>query len=528
MGGGEMKTDKSWVIYTRVSTDGQAEKGMSLAAQLAACRAYANERGWPIGEELVDDGYTGKTSKRPGFQRLLELVKAGSIAGIVGVKFNRIARNLDELRSLLKLCSKQSVEIVAITMHIDTTNPIGRMVVNVLGSVDEYFSEDTADQTSRTMRYVRDQGYWIGGRIPSGCTVIADGNRKRLVAGPDAAAVVPIWGMVLAGAGLHAIADHLRHAGVRITGRGGKDAPWTPNAARNLLLNRRVMGVLIDPSAQAQVRALLMSRATPLRRAGDQAPRSSERVSPLRGILHCSNCGGSCITCCARGNGGEYWYYRCVNKAKGTCKIKDVRCEVAESAIIRAVVQAAHGDEYQRFLWQHLTETEKRRLGARERKGQATSEHDQVKARMADLALAGPRPGTPEFNALLAPLGERLRALEIELGSLEGLLSVSDTDEDNIETAIGEIRTGLDRIEDKSPEEQRAALLRLVQSVVLYDDEVLVELYLPETKEPRAMPEVRSQLNNGALISTVSEPCRRTLRVRVPRVRAGIVRKVRV
>ena len=64
----------SAIIYCRVSTDSQAEKGISLDAQVAACTAYAQAHGLEVVDVIVDAGLSGKSTDRPGLQKLLKLV----------------------------------------------------------------------------------------------------------------------------------------------------------------------------------------------------------------------------------------------------------------------------------------------------------------------------------------------------------------------------------------------------------------------------------------------------------------------
>lgn len=69
------KPNKRAVIYTRVSTDEQAEKGYSLAAQEEKLHRECQKLGIEVAEHFQDDGRSAKNFKRPAFQRLLEYVK---------------------------------------------------------------------------------------------------------------------------------------------------------------------------------------------------------------------------------------------------------------------------------------------------------------------------------------------------------------------------------------------------------------------------------------------------------------------
>src|SRR4051794_17388046 len=87
------------LIYTRVSSDEQAAEGLSLAAQLDACRRYAAERGWIIGAEY-QDVLSGSRDDRPQYQALLaearRLAGAGKPVAVVVMRLDRFGRRLAE------------------------------------------------------------------------------------------------------------------------------------------------------------------------------------------------------------------------------------------------------------------------------------------------------------------------------------------------------------------------------------------------------------------------------------------------
>src|SRR5918994_6769856 len=69
------QTPKRAVLYARVSTDEQAEKGYSISDQLRALRDHAAREGYDVVEEIVDDGYSGATLDRPGLLKIMELAE---------------------------------------------------------------------------------------------------------------------------------------------------------------------------------------------------------------------------------------------------------------------------------------------------------------------------------------------------------------------------------------------------------------------------------------------------------------------
>src|SRR5215213_100143 len=87
------------LIYSRVSSDEQRTEGLSLPAQLQACRQYASEKGWVIGSEYMDV-LSGTRDDRVGYQALLaearQLASQGRNVAVVILRLDRLGRKVLE------------------------------------------------------------------------------------------------------------------------------------------------------------------------------------------------------------------------------------------------------------------------------------------------------------------------------------------------------------------------------------------------------------------------------------------------
>jgi site-specific DNA recombinase len=94
--------------YVRVSTNEQAENGVSLAAQEQKIRGYCKLNDWQCLEVVRDDGYSAKDLKRPGLQRILDELptKGRRFDGIVVAKLDRLTRSVGDLNRLTELLLK--------------------------------------------------------------------------------------------------------------------------------------------------------------------------------------------------------------------------------------------------------------------------------------------------------------------------------------------------------------------------------------------------------------------------------------
>src|SRR6202023_1798568 len=88
--------------YARVSTDKQADHGVSLEAQETKIRAMATVQGATVIELIVDGGESAKDLKRPGMERLLTLVDERKVDTVIIAKLDRLTRSVEDLAAVLE------------------------------------------------------------------------------------------------------------------------------------------------------------------------------------------------------------------------------------------------------------------------------------------------------------------------------------------------------------------------------------------------------------------------------------------
>lgn len=95
------------VGYVRVSTDKQADRGISLDAQVEKVRAMATLHSAELVKTISDAGESAKSLDRPGMQRVLEMVRARSINMVIVAKLDRLTRSVRDLADLLELFERK-------------------------------------------------------------------------------------------------------------------------------------------------------------------------------------------------------------------------------------------------------------------------------------------------------------------------------------------------------------------------------------------------------------------------------------
>lgn len=127
----DVRRDGRGAIYLRVSTEEQARvgggmEGYSIPYQREACRRKANEMGLAVVEEYVDPGYSGRTTRRPDFERLLNDLAAGRITHVIVHKLDRLGRSKQVDYAIDEAIEAAHAHLVSVMEYIDDT-PAGKL-----------------------------------------------------------------------------------------------------------------------------------------------------------------------------------------------------------------------------------------------------------------------------------------------------------------------------------------------------------------------------------------------------------------
>ena len=158
-----------------MSTDQQADSGLSLEAQESKIRAMAQVKGAELVEVIVDAAESAKDLHRPGVQRLMELVKAGKIQGVIIAKLDRLTRSVRDACALVDLFNRKDVALISLAESLDTGSAVGRMLVNVLAAFAQMEREVGAERTSAALQQKKKRGERAG-TIPYGFKLGEDGK----------------------------------------------------------------------------------------------------------------------------------------------------------------------------------------------------------------------------------------------------------------------------------------------------------------------------------------------------------------
>ncbi len=247
---------------------------------------------------------------------------------------------------------RNGVRVVSITEQAEDT-ATGRLLEGIIESVDEFYSENLAQEVTRGMREAASRGFWVASRTPYGYNrvMVQDGAKKRpmLEPDPDASLVVKrIFDMAEAGSGMLQISKTLNDEG--IPSPAGK--LWSKNGIHFILRNEVYTGALVwGVSGKGQDEPIRVDKAFPAivsktrfrrvhRLMQSRAPRvvHPRRVGSsylLSGLVKCKACNRALSGQDAKS--GQFAYYVCqsiMKRGKNACVTPRLNARRFEQMIV--------------------------------------------------------------------------------------------------------------------------------------------------------------------------------------------------
>lgn len=183
---------KRCAIYTRKSTDaGLGLQVNSLVTQREVCQAYIRSqahRNWiELPHHYDDGGYSGGNLERPAMKKMLSDIECGRIDIVVIYKIDRLSRSLTDFVRLIDLLQKHDVSFVSVTQTFDTSDSMGRLVLNILLTFSQFERELASERVRDKKAALKRRGLFTGGTPPFGFTLAKGG---RLIVDPERASIV--------------------------------------------------------------------------------------------------------------------------------------------------------------------------------------------------------------------------------------------------------------------------------------------------------------------------------------------------
>lgn len=323
-------------IYARYSSHAQNDE--SIEQQLAVCEEYARTHDMRVVATYADRAISGRSDRRPEFQRMIRAAEARSFDAVIAYKSNRIARNmLDALRyeSRLDACG---VRLVYAREEFGDT-ATGRFMLRSMMNLNQFYSENMGEDIMRGMTE-NAKKLRVNGNLPLGYKTGPDG--KYAIDEATAPIVREIFRRIAAGETRASIAADLNRRGIR-THTGGR---WNKGSFDSMVKNERYCGVYLFNGIRVEggIPAILTREEfdaahglkSPQIKARHRRP---DHDYLLTGKLFCGPCQAAMHgTSGTSRNGQTHFYYRCP-KCKAT-----IRADLAEHTVSDALKQAISSD----------------------------------------------------------------------------------------------------------------------------------------------------------------------------------------
>ncbi len=525
-----MKQSKA-ILYTRVSTNAQAEQGTGLEVQEAACLRKAQELGAEVVDILSDEGVSGAFYlSRPGIQKALALLEAKQADTLITMKLDRSGRDADVLAVIRKRIQNAGASLVFVDGANFENNATGNLLFRVNAGFVEYEKEVIRERTMSGRRKRAEQGQQPSRtQSPLGYHIVIKSDVLRGAYAPEqlgqyviveeeARIVRELFARCAAGASLRQLAKYVQSEGIP-TQRGGK--VWHPSTVRYMLQNSVYKGEPLfgkfqwrteEARMQAGLKPVYSKRGpeeeqvtltceplvsaalwqTCQERLADNptlqsGPRSRKYL--LSGFLRCAKCRRAMRSVQMKG----HLYYCCIENSPGrtahgqVCQPGSHKASVVEGLLLQGVGWLAHRPErltnaLQTYQDRRQAATHAPDEGKRLRQELAELDAQEKATAQAQVDAITKGRSAAVYETLLSDLDARRKPLQSRLAALEAteqatpLVDVS-TNAERIAEVLRRVEAVLNAPEeDVSTARKHEILASIIKAIVPEGDGYALEL----------------------------------------------------
>ena len=501
-------------LYYRLSQEDERQgESVSIDNQRAILRKYAEEHGFEIHDEYIDDGVSGTTFDRPEVQRLLDDAKTGVINTIIVKDLSRFGRNYIEVGQYVDYVFPAfGIRFIAIQDNVDTENrDSGAMeMMPIMNVFNEWHAANTSKKIRTVLKANAREGKYHARKAPYGY-VKGDDEKKTPIIDEEAAAVVKrIFEMRASGLSPHKIADILNAEGILnpsrysmekygIVGKRNHFGLWSFCAVNSILNNPTYLGhmaqqrwssisyknhkrykrdenewIVVKNTHEPIITQELWDKVREVEKSVAQGRKTKRGYThPLSGFLFCADCGGKMKLNSINRNGKIDFNFNCGNHVrlgKSYCfshfiQAKDIEAIVLDD--IRTMAQRIVLDEktIREDFIRHNAELADKAIKSAKKELQIKRKRTEELSRLMQLAYEDRLKGKmPEEICLsfIQRYSEEQKKLETETAGLETRLTETTNTMQSADEFIRDIKKYLE-----APELTREMCYELLDRVVV-------------------------------------------------------------
>lgn len=369
----------NYLIYGRVSTSRQAERELSIPAQVKACQKYGMDRNWSLAPDGIyeEKGESARTVERPQLQKMLHRAKTDTKIDVILVhKLDRMCRNVADYAAIKMMLKKHDVKVVSVVEQFDESFS-GELVENIMASIAQWTSQNISWEVRKGLKEAVERGRFPG-YAPIG--YINDKKTKSLIVDPIRAPYVKM-AFELYATGKYSydsLAADLAKRGFK--SKAGKIV--NRKSIEHFLANPIYYGLIKTRSAtcQANFPTLISKKLFDdvqeiIQQHNHYADRSRKHSYPMAGLMRCAICGS---TLCGQTQKGHL-YYSCTHWNDRKCtERKYMRWEVVEEQVAVHLARVQLPNRFKKTLDEYIEHFAKQRLG-QEEKERKSLKHELVR-----------------------------------------------------------------------------------------------------------------------------------------------------
>lgn len=308
---------KTAILYIRVSTDEQADKGYSLRYQEERLTRYCELQGIRV-ISIYQEDYSAKTFDRPEFSKLLaSLKKSRAVDLLLFTKWDRFSRNAADAYSMINQLNRLGVEPQALEQPLDLNVPENKIMLAFYLASPEVENDRRALNTFVAMRRAKKEGRWVS-TAPKGYENVQDENEKKSII-PSQDAELIKWVFEELSKGVQTVADVLRLA-------RKKGLKMSQSQFWRMLINPVYCGLIFIPAFKEEDDMIVKGNHEAIvsettfykiqdfltgRKRNVPTKNTRRDELPLRGFLKCRKCGRNLTGSKSHGRTNKYFYYHC-------------------------------------------------------------------------------------------------------------------------------------------------------------------------------------------------------------------------
>ena len=480
--------DKITALYCRLSKDDlNVGDSDSIVHQRAILEKYAEDNCFPNIRVFVDDGYSGVSFDRPGFQEMYKLIEADKVGIVITKDLSRLGRNYIEVGNYTEFVFPRcGVRYIAINDNYDSLFSDNNELAPFKNLFNEWYARDTSKKIRAVFKAKAERGQRLGTTIPYGYRRDSESGKEcHLLINEETAPVVRmIYSMCASGIGPCNIAKSLQEKKIlkptfyrfQKEGRYGThtdtDNPykWNERTIADILDNEIYIGNTINCQTRIasfkDKRTIKVPKEEQLRfentheaiidqetwdivrkvREGRIRKTRLGEINKYSGLIYCADCGRKHYFCRGRTVKRENYSFICGNYHKHVgeekCTPHSIREVVLDEIVLEEIKKALY---YARNNTKVFTDYISKKTSSQYRKELNTKTAELSKAENRVVELKSLFKRLYEDNVLGRISNEQYRMLSLDYND----------EQKELEAAIPELKKEIDTLRSECTNVQK-------------------------------------------------------------------------